>query len=117
MRQVCTGCQRPSSTTCLDGGCSISLCTSIDGDRAAGAPCLVRKGNGPWLCPAHSADAQYRDQINTKVPINYSRGFRLRPMLYVLIQFRDERQIKLTGVAEHLHRAFHGHIDLVGLFI
>jgi hypothetical protein len=116
---MCTGCQRPCSTTCDDGGCSISLCISTDGDhRAASSPCLVRKGNGPWLCPAHwnSVDIPYKDVINTKLPIDHSQGFRIRPMLYVFIQNRDEHPIMLTGIAERLHRAFHGHMDLVCLF-
>lgn len=118
MYQMCSGCQRPCSTTCDDGGCSISLCTSTDGDKAASPPCLIRKGNGPWLCPAHSADVPYKDVINTKLPTgtDYSHGFRIRPMLYVLIQYRDEHPIMLTGIAERLHRAFNGHMDLVCLF-
>jgi hypothetical protein len=118
MHQMCTGCQRPCSTTCDDGGCSISLCTSTDGDIAAIAPCLVRKGNGPWLCPAHSelAGVPCQDVINTKLPRNYTHGFRLRPMLYVLIRYKDERPIMFTGIEERLHRAFHGRMDLVGFF-
>ena len=116
MRQMCTGCQCPCSTTCNDGDCSISLCTSNDGDIAAIAPCLVRKDNGPWLCPAHATGVPYKDVINTKLPRDYTRGFRLRPMLYVLIRYEDERPIMFTGISERLHRAFHGHMDLVSFF-
>lgn len=116
MRQMCTGCQRPCSTTCDNGGCSISLCTSTDGDTAAISPCLVRKSNGPWLCPAHSAGVPSKDVINTKLPKDYTHGFRLRPMLYVWIRYQDESPIMFRGISERLHRAFHGRMDLVGFF-
>jgi hypothetical protein len=118
MHQMCTGCQRPCSTTCNNGGCSISLCTSTDRDTAAIAPCLVRKGNGPWLCPAHCVGTPCNDIIHTKLPKDYTHGFRLRPMLYILIRYKDECEIKqaFTGISERLYHAFHGHMDLVGFF-
>jgi hypothetical protein len=48
--------------------------------------------------------------------MDYTHGFRLRPMIYLLIRYHEERPIMFTGISERLHRAFHGRMDLVGFF-
>ncbi|KAF8803052.1 hypothetical protein BYT27DRAFT_7214893 [Phlegmacium glaucopus] len=56
----------------------------------------------------------HADAINAKLPRVYDHGFRLRPMLYLLIRYTDElNPIELAGIAERLHGAFHGHMDLL----
>ena len=43
-----------------------------------------------------------------------------QPMLYVLIRYiqvDEHNRVRVTGILERLHHAFHGNMDLVGFFL